>query len=525
MCIRDRYATKPAGTGNWTVSTLSNALARAKVVRLAAEPGTDRIAAVLSEGVGDNDVVGTIWDGDAFTDITQVDGVAADDDVDAGVGWVGLTGVAVLVYKDDDAGGAIDWARWDSSSGWLLQTDAAATGMGDLALVAVQSLVGSQKLMAVLGTTDAELWAAVCDGTSWTVTHGGAALESSLATAATQPFALAVQAEQLGSGVVSASRSTVTAAPSAGLPDDGAAVAHVAVTVVDPQGAPLAGRVVQLAATGSGNTLTPATGVTGATGVFTATLASTVAETKTLTATVDPGSNQVVLDDQPTVQFESGAAAISASLSTATASPASGVLANGTASSTITVTVRDTAGNPLAGQTVRIFASGSSNVYTQPAAVTGAGGVATATLASTFAEVKTITVTVNPGPGQTVLDDQPTVGFTGDPGAISASLSTVDASPAAGLHANGVVTTTISVTVRDDNGNIVEGQTVQLAATGTGNTLVQPSATTDAMGVATGTLASTVAWSTTAIWPGPGLIVAVIVLTSATVLALSLIHI
>src|SRR3989442_15983590 len=57
----------------------------------------------------------------------------------------------------------------------------------------------------------------------------------------------------------------------------------------------------------------------------------------------------------------------------------------------------------------------------------------------------------------------------------------------------GTETSTITVTARDGLGNPVPGATVVLSATGTGNALTQPSATTNSSGVATGTLSSTVA--------------------------------
>src|SRR5512144_2768891 len=79
----------------------------------------------------------------------------------------------------------------------------------------------------------------------------------------------------------------------------------------------------------------------------------------------------------------------------------------------------------------------------------------------------------------------------GGGGGVSAALSTVSASP--GSITAGSGTSTITVTAKDANGNAISGATVVLAATGTGNTLTQPAATTDANGVATGSLASTVA--------------------------------
>src|SRR5690349_19736325 len=83
----------------------------------------------------------------------------------------------------------------------------------------------------------------------------------------------------------------------------------------------------------------------------------------------------------------------------------------------------------------------------------------------------------------------------GGSGGVSASNSTVSASPAA-ITAGGSPST-ITVTVKDGSGNPISGATVVLSATGTGNTLTQPSSTTTSSGVATGTIASTVSGSKT----------------------------
>src|SRR6185503_17780199 len=128
-----------------------------------------------------------------------------------------------------------------------------------------------------------------------------------------------------------------------------------------------------------------------------------------------PGAGQVVVAQQPTVQFVANPTTISPTLTTATASPATGVIADGTAISTITVTVRDSNGNPVAGQAVQLAATGSNNTLLQPG-VTDAFGVATGTIASTTAETKTITATVNPGASQVVVTQQPTVQFVANPG-------------------------------------------------------------------------------------------------------------
>lgn len=168
-----------------------------------------------------------------------------------------------------------------------------------------------------------------------------------------------------------------------------------------------------------------------------------------------------------------------------------GVVANGTESTTLSITVVDFEGMPLAGWTVTPSVSGSNNTLAPPAGVTDSMGVFQSVLTSTTAELKTISVSVSNG--QTgVLGDQPSVEFIGDIDNVSAGLSTATAGPTSNVAPDGVATSTITVTVRDVNGNAVPNADVALAATGTGNTLVQP-LPTDASGVATGTIASTVA--------------------------------
>jgi adhesin/invasin len=76
-------------------------------------------------------------------------------------------------------------------------------------------------------------------------------------------------------------------------------------------------------------------------------------------------------------------------------------------------------------------------------------------------------------------------------GPADAGQSTVAASPTSIAVGNG--SSTITVTVKDAFGNLVIGSSVVLAASGAGNTLTQPVGPTDASGVTTGTLSSTVA--------------------------------
>jgi adhesin/invasin len=69
----------------------------------------------------------------------------------------------------------------------------------------------------------------------------------------------------------------------------------------------------------------------------------------------------------------------------------------------------------------------------------------------------------------------------------------VEASPASIIASSGSSAATIIVRVRDQFGNPIAGVPVALAVDGSGNTLTQPAAPTDANGVASGRLSATVA--------------------------------
>ena len=275
-------------------------------------------------------------------------------------------------------------------------------------------------------------------------------------------------------GAVSAAQSTVVAAPAALSADGGTST--ITVTARDASGNPIAGLAVVLAATGTGNTLTQPAALTDANGVATGTLASTAAGAKIVTATIDG----TAIDQADTVTVAAGA--VSAAQSSLVAAPDT-LSADGGAS-TITVTARDANGNPVAGRTVVLAVTGSGNTLTQPVAVTDANGVATGALASTGAGAKVVSATIDAAP----ITARDTVVVT--PGAFSATLSTIATSSPTISAAVG--SATITVTARDANGNAIPGLAVVLAATGTGNTLTQPAAVTDATGIATGSLSSTV---------------------------------
>jgi photosystem II stability/assembly factor-like uncharacterized protein len=262
--------------------------------------------------------------------------------------------------------------------------------------------------------------------------------------------------------------------PASPVAADGASTATIQVHVLDAYGNPINTQSVTLDVSGTSNSLSPTTATSGTDGVATFTLSSTRAETKTLTAHVDGLSltAQVVFDG----------AAPSMLHSTFTAS-VSALTADGTSTTTLTLTAIDANGNPVTGQTVTLSATGSGNTLTPTTGPTNAAGVFVATLASTTAEAKTITADIGA--------IAPTTMVTFTPGAPSGDTSTLTATPHT-LPADGVTTTQLVATVRDAHSNTVPNVAVTLAVSGSGYTL-KPGATgtTDASGVVRANLSST----------------------------------
>jgi subtilisin family serine protease/protocatechuate 3,4-dioxygenase beta subunit len=283
---------------------------------------------------------------------------------------------------------------------------------------------------------------------------------------------------------VSAAQSTVVASPGSIAASSGAITATITVTALDEFGNPVSGAAVDLAATGAGNTLTQPVGTTNTAGVAIGALSSTVAAAKTVSATINTQAvNQVALVNVTP-------AAISASQSTVAAVPATIAASSGASASLITVTAKDQFGNPVSGATVTLDVTGAGNTLSQPPVATNDEGVATGSLSSTVAQAKTVSATIN------ALAIDQTAGVTVTPGPVSAAQSTVMAAPTTIIASSGGTASTITVTAKDQFGNLISGASVTLAATGAGNTLVQPAAT-DASGVATGTLSSTAAQTKT----------------------------
>ena len=154
-----------------------------------------------------------------------------------------------------------------------------------------------------------------------------------------------------------------------------------AVLVRDAGGTPVAGVGVAFAVASGGGNVTGGQATTGADGVATvgAWRLGGATGLNTLTATVDaPG----VAGNPLTFTASSVGGPPSASKSSVAASPGKIVASQGAGASTITVVLRDDRGNPLAGESVTLAATGAGVTLGQPGP-TDASGTTTGTFSAT----------------------------------------------------------------------------------------------------------------------------------------------
>ncbi|HET9708168.1 MAG TPA: Ig-like domain-containing protein [Gemmatimonadales bacterium] len=301
------------------------------------------------------------------------------------------------------------------------------------------------------------------------------AVATGMTTGTSAPF-------NINPGAVSATQSTVGAAPTSITASTGSSATTITVTVRDALGNPVPGVTVALAATGSGNALTQPSGQTSAAGVASGILSSTVSEVKIISATAGPVA--LTQTDTLTVNPASGGALAFTVQPSATAG-------GGTIAPPVTVTAKDQFGNVSSSFTGTVTVA----IVDNPSGGSLSGTLSEAAVAG-VASFNDLAID-KPGVGYTLgatatgVTAAKSATFTITPGVVSAAKTTVTASPSPITASNGANAATITVTARDAAGNPISGATVQLVATGGGNTLVQPAGVTSAAGTANGTISST----------------------------------
>ena len=292
---------------------------------------------------------------------------------------------------------------------------------------------------------------------------------------------LHVEFESTDVSGVDANRSTVTTNV-ATLPADGTSDATITVTLLDGSGAPVVGHDVSLSQSGN-STVSAPSGVSDANGQVTFTVTSTTPEIVHYTATVVPTDLTLLQTAQvtfvPAVDVDRSIVATDVGT----------VRADGTRTATITVTLLDVDGAPVAGHGVSLVQTGSS-VISAPSGLSDANGQVTFSVTSTTPE--TVTYTATDAPSGLTLAQTAQVTFIPPVDAGQSSVSTSHDL----VIADGASNAMITVTLRDALGAPVAGHGVSLTQTGS-SVISTPSGLSDANGQVTFTVTNTISEAVT----------------------------
>ncbi len=300
-----------------------------------------------------------------------------------------------------------------------------------------------------------------------------------------------------------ASKSTVVASPTTVLAN-GVATSTITVTIRRSNGQAMRDISVQLVASGGSSIIATASNITNNSGIVTFTVRDSVVESVTYTAiATDPGNPpSVTVTQRPTVNFVRPAPVVVKSFSPAV------IGANGT--SLLSITLTNTNASAITGATftdnyppnllnsgtvtntcggTATAAAGGASMSLSGGTVPGNGScsvsvVVTSAIAASYPNSTGLVTTSNSQAGSAAS-------ATLTVQAISAANSTVNANPTTVL-ANGVSSSTITVTLRDGANLPVAGKTVTLAKS-SGSSVISPaSAVTNSSGVAIFTVTNTV---------------------------------
>ena len=272
-----------------------------------------------------------------------------------------------------------------------------------------------------------------------------------------------------------ASNTTSTVSASSPVLADGVATSTITVTVLDSSSVAISADTVTLAHTGAA--VITGAGVTNSSGVATFTATDLTAQSVTFTATDAPG----------TLNKASGAVSFAtptADNDTSSISATSPVVADGVATSAVTVTVLDATSVPISGDPVTLAVGGSAD-STVVDGTTNSDGVATFTVTDTVAE--SVSVTASDPSGTVTLDKTTTLPVNFTAPVSDNTLSNISAGPPE-VAANGVRQATVSVFVGDDTPAPVSGDVVTLHTSSTHAVITAVNATTNVDGDATFTV-------------------------------------
>ncbi|RYF47718.1 MAG: hypothetical protein EOO38_11610, partial [Cytophagaceae bacterium] len=245
-------------------------------------------------------------------------------------------------------------------------------------------------------------------------------------------------------------------------------------TLLDAQSNPIVGAMPTFGASGSNTTVSTAA-ATDANGQSTANYQSSLAQNEN--ATVSVGSLTLM---QP-MTFVAGPPAAAAS---SLAINPNSVIADGNSTASLVTTARDFYGNPIAGLSISLTASGGNNVFGQLSGNSDSLGRLTTTISSAQAQNETITATLSPN-----VTVSAAIRFYQQ--VASAATSTLTASPNSQTADNSNIIAA-TLTLKDAAGNPIAARAATWSTTGTNTTVVQ-SGNTTAAGISSATYKTAVA--------------------------------
>lgn len=272
-----------------------------------------------------------------------------------------------------------------------------------------------------------------------------------------------------------AAQATIAVTPASGaLAGEGpGAGAEIAVTVLTKKGKPIARQKVALAVSPAGDcSVAPDEGTTGADGIVRATIVSTKAGTRTVTATVNPGTKRA-FEVSTTVELSPGAPAAIALLSGDHQVAAAGAALG----EPLAVRVTDAWGNAVPGATVEFTVAAGGGALGQTSVATGPEGRAETTLTlGTRAGPNVVEAAIAGAPSV------PAVAFLAIGEAGAAAAIEIVSGDAQSARVASALPDRLVVAVRDAHGNLVPNAAVTFAVTAGDGTVAPDRATTDPAG-------------------------------------------
>ena len=107
-----------------------------------------------------------------------------------GLGWVGTTQKAVVVFDDGTNTGSLHWGTYTDLTSWTEETDLSISGIGEIRSAVSTHFSESDRVMFIVEDNNADIYGLIYDNSDWEVTNNGSPLESNLTSDNTKAYSL-----------------------------------------------------------------------------------------------------------------------------------------------------------------------------------------------------------------------------------------------------------------------------------------------------------------------------------------------